>query len=273
MAIIEEIFGLKDKVAVVTGGGGVLPGAMAAALIKAGARVCLWGRGRHSPMDQAVQDMIDNTGIPDGVIGLTVDAGNEKEVKKALKETEDQIGIPTILINGVGGIGNTSAFIDIDMELFNKTLQNNLFAGCVIPTKVFSCYWIDNYIKGAVINIASMASFLPMPGIWAYDAAKAGVMNITKAAASELSAYNIRVNAIAPGFFMGKQNKHLLVQHENPTEYTNRGKAILGHIPLKRFGDSGELEGVTLLLASNKASGYMTGVCIPVDGGYLSKSI
>jgi NAD(P)-dependent dehydrogenase (short-subunit alcohol dehydrogenase family) len=96
---------------------------------------------------------------------------------------------------------------------------------------------------------------------------------MTKAIANELAPHNIRVNAVVPGFFIGKQNKHLLIKQEDPLEYTPRGDAILGHIPAKKFGDPAELSGAILLLASNKASGYMTGICIPVDGGYLTASI
>lgn len=273
MTYLEDFFALKDKVAVVTGGGGTLPGAMAYALIKAGVRVSLWGRGSNTPISESVRNMKEKTGCPESVTGETVDTGNEEDVLRGLKHTEKEIGKPEILINGVGGVGKLSTFGDLNIREFNDSLRNNLMAGCVVPSKVFSTYWIANQIKGAIINIASMTSFLPLPGTWPYNVAKAGIINMTKSAANELAQHNIRVNAIAPGFFIGKQNKHLLIKQEDPPEYTPRGTAILGHIPAKKFGSPEELSGATLLLASNKASGYITGICIPVDGGYLTASI
>lgn len=117
-----------------------------------------------------------------------------------------------------------------------------------------------------------MASYNPLSGVWAYDAAKSATLNLTVATANEFAPHGIRVNAIAPGFFIGKQNKALLINQETG-EYTARGKAVINHTPYGRFGDVQELAGATLFLASNKASGFVTGVSIPVDGGYLAHNI
>jgi NAD(P)-dependent dehydrogenase (short-subunit alcohol dehydrogenase family) len=117
-----------------------------------------------------------------------------------------------------------------------------------------------------------MASYNPLSGVWAYDAAKAAVLNLTIAAAKEFAPHGIRVNAIAPGFFLGKQNRSLLIDQETG-ELTARGRAIIDHTPWGRFGDVAELAGVTVFLASDKASGFVTGACIPVDGGYLAHNI
>jgi NAD(P)-dependent dehydrogenase (short-subunit alcohol dehydrogenase family) len=246
---------------------------MAYALIKAGAKVSLWGRGKSEPMDQVVHRMGEKTGKPESVAGVMVDTGDEEKVTAALLQTEKELGAPSILINGVGGVGYKSDFINTDIQRYEVILRNNLLAGCIIPTKVFAGYWVRNKIKGAIINIASMASYIPLPGTWAYNAAKAGIVNMTMATALELAPHNIRVNAIAPGFFLAKQNKHLLIKNEETGECTERGKEVINHTPFRRFGDPADLAGVTLLLANNKAAGFITGVCIPVDGGFLIHSL
>jgi NAD(P)-dependent dehydrogenase (short-subunit alcohol dehydrogenase family) len=117
-----------------------------------------------------------------------------------------------------------------------------------------------------------MASYNPLSGVWAYDASKAAVLNLTRATANEFAAHGIRVNAIAPGFFLSKQNRTLLMDEETG-ELTPRGQAIIARTPWGRFGDVSELAGATLFLASANASGFVTGVSIPVDGGYLVNSI
>ena len=142
----------------------------------------------------------------------------------------------------------------------------------MVPTKVIAAYWIEKKIKGSIINLTSMTSYNPLSGVWAYNAAKSGVLNLTRGAANEFARYGIRVNAIAPGFFLGKQNRALLVDPETG-EYTERGKAIIAHTPFGRFGKTDELVGATLFLASTRASGFVTGISIPVDGGYLAYNI
>lgn len=158
------------------------------------------------------------------------------------------------------------------MELFETALRLNLVAGLMIPTKVVGAYWIGRKIKGSIINMTSMSSYLPLSGVWAYGAAKAGVLNLTQAAAKEFAPYGIRVNAIAPGFFVGKQNRALLID-EKTGGLTDRGKAIIAHTPFGRFGEAHELAGALLFLASDKASGFITGISLPVDGGYLVHNI
>jgi NAD(P)-dependent dehydrogenase (short-subunit alcohol dehydrogenase family) len=142
----------------------------------------------------------------------------------------------------------------------------------MVPTKIIGAYWIEHEVPGCIVNLTSMASYNPLSGVWAYDAAKSATLNLTMASANEFARHNIRVNAIAPGFFLGKQNKHLLVDQETG-DYTERGKAVLAHTPYGRFGDVSELAGATLFLASNRAAGFVTGVSIPVDGGYLIHNI
>jgi NAD(P)-dependent dehydrogenase (short-subunit alcohol dehydrogenase family) len=120
--------------------------------------------------------------------------------------------------------------------------------------------------------MSSMASYIPLSGVWAYDAAKAGVLNLTEGLAKEFAPHGIRVNGLAPGFFIGHQNKALLID-EKTGDLTPRGKSIVAHTPFGRFGDKAELRGAAIFLASDAASGFVTGVTIPVDGGYLVDNV
>jgi NAD(P)-dependent dehydrogenase (short-subunit alcohol dehydrogenase family) len=271
MTYLEEMFSLRGKLAVITGGGGVIAGALAEAMLRAGAALSLWGRGRSS-LDAAVErlDPLDTSGRCLDI--NIVDTSDEKSVREALEKVEVEQGLPQVLVNAVGGNRGTSSFTDTDVEVFDSVLRLNLIAGLLIPTKVIAGRWIEKRVKGSVINLASMASYVPLSGVWAYNAAKAGVVNLTMACAKEFAPHGIRVNAVAPGFFLGKQNRALLVDQETG-ELTERGRQVIEHTPFGRFGDVGELAGAVLYLASGRASGFVTGVTIPVDGGYLVHNI
>jgi NAD(P)-dependent dehydrogenase (short-subunit alcohol dehydrogenase family) len=272
MGYIEEMFDLSGTTAVITGGAGTIAGGFAEALLKAGAKVALWGH-HQSTIDEAIQRL--TTAIPgtkEKLVGVEVETGNEPKVKEAIAATEKAVGQPNLLINGVGGTRGKCAFVDQDMELFEVALKLNLVAGLMVPTKIMAAYWIERKIKGSIINLTSMSSYVPLSGVWGYDAAKAGVLNLTQAAAKEFAPHGIRVNAIAPGFFIGKQNRALLID-EKSGGLTARGKAIIAHTPFGRFGEPSELAGALLFLASEKASGFITGVSLPVDGGYLVDNI
>ena len=269
MNYVEDLFGLKGKTAVVTGGAGVIGTEMSKALLKAGANVIIWSRSQKS-IDEAL--LILSEFNETGIKGITVDTSQEELVEKALDHSKSLFGQIDILINGVGGNIGKSSFIETDMEQFDKVLQMNLVAGLMLPTKVFAKYWINSGMQGNIINLTSMTSYKPLSGVWAYGAAKSAVLNLTQAAANEFASDGIRVNAIAPGFFVGKQNKDLLIDKETGG-YTERGQSVIDHTPYKRFGEVAELAGVTLFLASNKASGFITGVSIPVDGGFLVHNI
>jgi NAD(P)-dependent dehydrogenase (short-subunit alcohol dehydrogenase family) len=177
-----------------------------------------------------------------------------------------------VLINCAGGNRGMTRFLDLDVEQFEQILRLNLVAGLVVPTKVVAAQWIETKTKGVIINMASMSSFIPLSGVWAYDAAKSAVKNLTMATAKEFAPYGIRVNALAPGFFIGKQNRALLID-EKTGDYTERGKNVIRHTPFGRFGDASELAGALLFLVSNAAAGFVTGVTVPVDGGYLVDNI
>jgi NAD(P)-dependent dehydrogenase (short-subunit alcohol dehydrogenase family) len=271
MSYLDDLFGLEGKTAIVSGGAGVIGTVMSEALLKAGANVIIWSRTQAS-VDQAVEKLATSTELSARLDGKQVDTGSESEVTAAIKTAVARFGNPEILINAVGGNFAKAPIPETEIDQFEKVLHLNLIAGLMVPTKIITAFWIENKIKGAIINLTSMSSYNPLSGVWAYDAAKAGVLNLTQGAANELAPHGIRVNAIAPGFFLGKQNRALLVDQETG-EYTQRGKAVINHTPYGRFGEAEELVGATLFLASSKASGFVTGISIPVDGGYLAFNI
>jgi NAD(P)-dependent dehydrogenase (short-subunit alcohol dehydrogenase family) len=267
------MFDLSGKTAVITGGGGVLAGVMAEALARAGATVAIWGRGRSAPISEVVEKLAGETGLPQQFVGITVDTADKAAVEKALAETEEKAGLPSILINGVGGNMGKTPFTEADLDTFRKILDMNILAGLVIPSQVFTARWIETETRGSIINMASMASYTPLSGVWAYGAAKSAVMNLTAATAKEFAPYGIRVNGIAPGFFIGYQNKALLIADEEKGILTDRGRQVIDRTPFGRFGQQEDMAGVTVFLASNAASGFITGVTIPVDGGFLVDNI
>ena len=262
-----EMFGLSGKTAVITGGGGVLAVHIAEGLLKAGANVSLWGRHEQSISENAAR-LDSSVAVHGHVDWLVADATSESSIDEAMRSTLKAYGGLDILVNAVGGNKGKAALVDTDITLFEEVLRLNLVAGFLVPTKVICKNWIATGTQGTVINLASMGSFVPLSGVWAYDAAKAGVLNLTMAAAKEFAGYGIRVNAVAPGFFLGKQNRALLID-EGTGELTARCRDVISRTPCGRFGTPEELAGVILFLASQKASGFVTGTCIPVDGGFL----
>jgi NAD(P)-dependent dehydrogenase (short-subunit alcohol dehydrogenase family) len=198
-----------------------------------------------------------------------VDTADEKAVAGALTRSQDELGPVDILVNAVGGNMGKTDFIDTDLNRFAEVIECNLMAGLMVPTKVVAAHWIKMKIKRSIINLASMASYNPLSGVWAYDAAKAAVLNLTRATANKFAVHGIRVNAPAPGFFLGKQNRALLMD-ENSGRLTPRGRDVISRTPWGRFGYINELAGVTLFPAGTNASGFVTGVSIPVDGDIWS---
>ena len=190
-----------------------------------------------------------------------------------LAKVEAEVGTPTILVNAAGGNKGKADFIDVDVDIFNEVVQMNLLGGLVVPTKHVARLWIEKGIEGTVINIASMASYLPLSGVWAYGASKSGVMNLTAGLAKEFAKHRIRVNGIAPGFFVGNQNRDLLYEDYEKGILSARGKQIINHTPFGRFGNLEELNGTLLYLCDKNQSGFISGVTIPVDGGYLIDNI
>ncbi len=274
MNYLDTMFSYEGKTVAITGGGGVIAWAMSDAFLKAGAKVALWDI-KLEFAQSAKARLLEIPGLEgkaDAILPVEVDALSEESVRKALDATAAALGGPHILVNAAGGNRGKSAFVDIDLPLFEDIVRLNLMAGLVVPTKVTAAYWIEKGIKGNIINMSSMSSYIPLSGVWAYGAAKAAVLNLTMACAKEFAPNGIRVNGIAPGFFLGKQNKALLVD-EATGELTARGKDVIAHTPFGRFGDVSEIAGVTLFLASDQAAGFVTGVTVPVDGGYLVHNI
>ncbi len=272
MSLSESMFSLEGKTIVVTGGGGGLPGSIAVAYLRSGAKVVLWGRGTNHPMEEAANRITKEAG-KGKAIGITVDTASRKECEEALALSEKLAGSPVdVLLNGVGGNRGKSPFVDLDEAVFEDVLKLNLLAGLVTPTRVFAKYWIERGIKGCVVNMTSMTSYKGLSGTWAYNAAKAGVLNLNEALAKELAPHGIRVNAIATGFFVGNQNRALLID-QTTGDLTPRGKSIIARTPFGRFGKHEELWGAAIFLASDAASGFVTGVSLPVDGGYLTDNI
>jgi NAD(P)-dependent dehydrogenase (short-subunit alcohol dehydrogenase family) len=263
---LEEMFGLSGRTAAITGGGGVLGRAMAEAFLKAGANVALWDHTQETH-ERAVEALAAAAGGAERIGGGVVDAADEEAVAEAARAAESRFGSLDILVNAAGGNRGKTPFLETDAALFQEVLRLNLVAGLLSPTKAVCRRWIGKGAGGCVINIASMGSYVPLSGVWAYDAAKAGVLNLTMAAAKEFAPHGIRVNAVAPGFFLGRQNRALLVEESGGL--TARGKQVVARTPLGRFGDATEVAGAVLFLASAKAAGFVTGTCIPVDGGFL----
>ena len=148
MSYVEEMFSLDNVNAVVTGGAGVLPSAMARIMLRAGARVSVWGRGTHHPVSDAVDALESETGAAGRVFGETVDTADEAAVREALSRTEGAMGMPNLLVNGVGGNKGKSDFADIDTKTFSQVVEMNLLAGLVIPSKVFAARWKEREVKG-----------------------------------------------------------------------------------------------------------------------------
>ena len=266
---LGKMFSLGGKTAVVTGGGGTLCGAIAKGFVQAGANVVLWGRTQSS-LDATV-GMIEAAGYDKKRTATVVaDLTDEEQIERALRQSREIFARLDILLNGAGGSSVRRPFVEVDKQEFDSVVQLNLMAGCVLPTKHMARYWIEAKIPGVVINIASMTSFLPLSGAWAYAAAKAAVVNQTMGLARELAPHGIRVNAVAPGFFLGKQNRRLLVNEDGTP--TPRGQAVLAHTPMGRFGNPEEVVGATVFLASEGA-GFVSGITLPVDGAFLCHTL
>lgn len=271
---------LSGKVAVVTGAGGVLCSDMAKALAQCGAKVALIGRTME-PL-QAVTDAIKAEG---GVaVPYSANVLDRAALEAAAEKIHAELGKVDILINGAGGNNprastdkeyyeqgdidaDTKSFFDLDEEGV-QTVFNLNFSGTLIPTQVFAKDMVEN--GGNIINISSMNAYTPLTKIPAYSGAKAAISNFTQWLAVHFSRTGIRVNAIAPGFFSTKQNAALLWNADGtPTARTGK---ILAATPMGRFGKSEELLGALLYLVNDEAASFVTGVVIPVDGGFSAYS-
>lgn len=271
------------KVAVVTGGGGTLCSEMARELAKQGFQVALLGRTLEKL--QIVEKQIKAVG---GIsISVTVDVSNEKSVIAAKDIVEKELGICSVLINGAGGNqnealtniteyderellddGSVNGFFNLNMDIFQSVIDINTM-GTVIPCFVFG-RGMARQKQGSIINFASMTSYRPFTKVAAYSIAKGGIVNFTQWLAAYLAPANIRVNAIAPGFFLNGRSRKIMFNKDG--SQTERALNILSQTPIKRFGEAPELTGCMNWLIDEKNAGFVTGITIPVDGGFLSSS-
>lgn len=258
MSYIESLFSLQGKTAVVIGGTGELCGAMATALAGAGAEVVLVGRNAEKAREKI-------TGIEDaGGRGyfIATDVTSHEGLKRLLAQVIEQSGQCDILINGAG-INSPTPFLEVPEDEYDSIFEVNTKA-VFLACQVFGSYFLKSNISASIINLGSMSGVIPLSRVFTYSMSKAAVHNISKNLAREWAPSNIRVNTIVPGFFPAEQNKKVLT--------TERVDQIMGHTPMKRFGEAHELSGATLLLASDAGS-FITGTEILVDGGYAAMTI
>lgn len=269
---------LKNKVAVVTGGAGVLGAEMCRALAACGAKVVIVGRDLAKA--EALAESINATG--GFAQGLSCDVLNRAALETAAEHIASTLGPCDILINGAGGnhpkgitdqeyldtAGGGTSFFDLDMEGFKFVFDLNLM-GTLLPSQVFAKQMLGR--PGCtIINISSMSAFKPLTKVAAYSGAKAAVSNFTQWLAVHLAQSGIRVNALAPGFFITEQNRKLMLKDDG--SYTPRAQKVIAQTPMRRFGEANELIGALLWLVEPKASGFVTGSVIAVDGGFSAYS-
>ena len=281
-------FDLTGKVAVVTGGGGVLCSGFSKTLAAAGAKVAVCDLREEAA--RAVADEINAAG--GCAIGVAMNVLDKDSIIAAQKTIVDALGPVDILLNGAGGNnpkGSTSrdnltpeevaqlnengtiegvkTFFDLDPDGISFVFNLN-FLGTLLPTQVFARDMAST--GGTIINVSSMNSFRPLTRIPAYSGAKAAVSNFTQWLAVHFAPVGIRVNAIAPGFFLTEQNRNLLLNPDG--SLSARSEKILGHTPMNRFGTPEDLDGTLLWLADEKFSAFVNGIVVPVDGGFAAYS-
>jgi NAD(P)-dependent dehydrogenase (short-subunit alcohol dehydrogenase family) len=263
---------LSTDVAVVLGGTGVLGGALAEGLASAGASVVVAGRN-----EERGESRVASIRAAGGrALFVAVDASSKVSVEAARERIRIELGEPTVLVNAAGGnhpsvtVTPENPVESISLEAWRENFDLNLVGGALLPCQVFGPAMCAAG-RGSIINIASVSAHLPLSRVMAYSAAKAAVLNLTRFLAREWATRGVRVNSITPGFFPAEQNRRLLFQEDGTP--TARARAILGHTPMGRFGEAHELVGAVLFLASQRASSFVTGADIQVDGGYLSQTI
>jgi NAD(P)-dependent dehydrogenase (short-subunit alcohol dehydrogenase family) len=269
---MNSLFDLSGEIAVVIGATGVLGGSLAEGLAGAGATVAVLGRNSERG-EACVQRIVQQGGQAKF---FTADASNRESLAKARRDIESSLGAPTILVNAAGGndpkvtVTAERPFEQITTEDWCAGFDLNLVGGALIPCQEFGPAMVARG-KGSIINIASVSAHLPLSRVVAYSSAKAAVINLSQFLAREWAGSGVRVNTLTPGFFPAEQNRRLLFNEDGTP--TPRAQSILGHTPMGRFGESSELMGAAIFLASVKASAFVTGIDLRVDGGFLSQTI
>jgi NAD(P)-dependent dehydrogenase (short-subunit alcohol dehydrogenase family) len=272
MPSIEEMFSVRNRVFLFTGGAGILASSLAYELGKLGAKIVLTD---IAPLEEKLEEFRKES---IEVRGYRMDALNRAEVEEVAKKVIEEWGRVDALFNAAGGNmkdATTSpevSFFDLPVEALQKVVNLNLFGGAIIPSQVFAKIMVNQEEGGCIINFSSMAALRPLTRVVGYSAAKAAVSNFTQWLAVHMAQNytpKVRVNALAPGFFVTKQNYYLLYNEDGTL--TPRGQAILAHTPCGRFGEPQDLLSTVLWLLS-PASSFVTGVVVPVDGGFSAFS-
>jgi len=259
MSYLEDLFSLKGLTAVVIGGTGELCGAMAEGLAGAGAHVVLVGRSQ----EKAEKRMARITEAGGSASFIATDVSTKSALEGLCSEVVSERGSVDILVNGAG-VNSPTPFFDIPEDEFDKIITVNL-KGVFLACQVFGAQMTAQAKGGSIINVGSMSGVIPLSRVFTYSASKAAVHNLSKNLAREWATEGVRVNTIVPGFFPAEQNRKVLTPE--------RVGQIMGHTPMKRFGEAKELIGATLLLASPGAGSFITGEELVVDGGYASMTI
>jgi len=268
---------LAGKVAVITGGGGLIGATIAIELARLGLKVAIVDY-KKDRCDACAEEM--TTRVGKAVTCVVADVLNREQLEKGKREINEQLGKIDILINCAGGnapeatteteflssenLGQLEqSFFGMKVEGIRSVFDLNIM-GSILPTQVFARDMVDR--GGVILNISSMSAFRPLTKIPAYSAAKASINNFTQWLAVHLAKVNIRVNAVAPGFFLTTQNKYLLLDQKTG-EYTPRSKKIIAHTPMERFGELEEILGTVIYLISDMSK-FVTGTVLAVDGGF-----
>ena len=273
---------LENKVCVITGGGGVIGTAIGLALGSVGVKTAILDLFKESA-DKTAALIEQETGTKS--IGVVANVLEKESLQQAKEIVKSELGEIDILINGAGGNSPKAttanefitpenkdqldgSFFNLDIEGFEKVFSLN-FQGTLLPTMVFAKDMVDKE-QGVILNISSMNAYHPLTKIPAYSAAKASINNFTEWLAVHFAKVNIRVNAIAPGFFLTNQNRFLLID-EKTNELTERGEKILNNTPMGKFGEPEDLQGAVLYLLSD-ISKFVTGTVLAIDGGFNAYS-
>ena len=268
----SSLFDLAGETAVVIGGTGVLGGAMADALAQAGACVAVVGRSRERGADAVRR--IESAG--GSAAFQAADALDPDSLARARDAVTAGWGPVSVLVNAAGGnrpeatLPPGAEFTKLPLPAWREVFDLNLVGGVLLPCQVFGEVMLGAG-RGSVINIASLSGMTPLSRVVAYSAAKAAVLNLTQFLAREWAPRGVRVNALSPGFFPAEQNRALLMNPDG--SYTARGNQIIGHTPMARFGRADELAGAVVWLASARASSFVTGQNIVIDGGFSATTI
>lgn len=257
--IVSTLFDLSGKTAVAVGGNSVLGAAMAKGLASHGAKVAIVGRNLEKA-NEVVQEIEANGGAAKA---FQADVVSKSSLEQAAKDIDAWAGGFDILINAPG-TNSTTPFFELDMEEWDSIMDVNL-KGIVLTCQIFAKKMVDAGKGGSIINISSVSSTTPLSKVFTYSVSKAGINSVTQFLAREFAPNGIRVNAIIPGFFPAEQNRKILSE--------DRIESIMNHTPMNRFGNPDELQGAAVWLASEKASSFVTGTLIRVDGGFGSMTI